>query len=85
MSRIERLEQTVITCKEVSTLFLSGQLESQSLWTRLKVRFHLAICWMCRLLKRQVEQMGTAAKGMDAASEPGADFEARLIDRISRR
>ena len=75
----------MISCKEVSTLLLSGQLESQSWWTRLKARFHLSICWMCRLLARQVAQMGVAARGMDRAAEPDPDFEARLIDRISRR
>lgn len=74
----------MISCKEVSTLLLSGQLESQSWWKRLEARFHIAICWMCRLLARQVGQMGTAAKEMDPATEPGPEFEARLIDRISR-
>ena len=73
----------MMTCKDVSTLISTGQLEEASLGRRLAVRFHLAMCRHCRAFKRQLDLLARAARASVASSEPAADFEDRLTGRLS--
>jgi hypothetical protein len=85
VSRIEGLEKTMISCKNVAKLLMSDQLESQNWWKRMEVRVHLAMCDFCSRLARQLKQLRSGARQMSDHDEPGAGFEERLIQRLSRR
>ena len=79
-------EFVMMTCKEVSTLVSSGDLQAASLARRLGVGVHLAMCRHCRAFRRQVTAIGEAARALSAAyrTEPRAAFEADLVQRLFR-
>lgn len=54
----------MISCKNVATLLMSDQLQTQSWWKRVEVRLHLAMCRFCPRLAHQMEQLRSAARGM---------------------
>lgn len=85
MPRIEGLDSIMISCKNVSTLLTSDQLQAQSWWKRMEVRMHLAMCDLCSRLARQLEQMRSAAHQTREENEPDAGLEDRLIRRLSQR
>jgi predicted anti-sigma-YlaC factor YlaD len=76
----------MMTCKEVSTLVATGDLQSASLARRLGVRMHLAMCRHCRAFRRQVTAIGDAARALSAAfaTEPRSAFEVDLVQRLLR-
>ena len=49
-------------CKEVSTAFARGEYASASIFTKLRLQLHLAICRHCRRFKRQMELIEQALK-----------------------
>jgi hypothetical protein len=72
----------MISCKNVATLLMSDQLQSQSWWKRMEVRLHLAMCRFCSRLARQIEQLRSATRRTTEQGED-AGFEDRLIRRLS--
>jgi len=74
----------MITCKEVSTLLASDQVQSQKWWRRAEIRLHLAMCNFCSRLARQLEQLRSAARQSSQENEAGAGLEERLLRRLSK-
>ncbi len=72
----------MISCRNVSKLLMEDRLASQSRWTRMQVRLHLAMCDLCSRLARQLEQIRSAARQVGDA-DPG--LEERLIRKLSGR
>lgn len=78
----------MITCKQVSTLVTSGELERQRAWKRLEIRFHLWMCTHCSRLMRQMLQMREAAQRLrstfESEGQAGGDsgLEARVLSRL---
>jgi hypothetical protein len=75
----------MISCKNVATLLMSDQLQSQSWWKRMEVSLHLAMCRFCSRLARQMEQLRSAARGVRQQEEADPNFEDRVIRRLSGR
>jgi len=73
----------MISCKNVATLLMSDQLQSQSWWKRMEVRLHLAMCRFCSRLARQIEQLRSATRRTTEQEEADAGLEDRLIRRLS--
>jgi predicted anti-sigma-YlaC factor YlaD len=74
----------MMTCKKVSTLVSTGDLQAASWVRRLGVGMHLAMCRHCRAFRRQLTVIGDAARALGAAceSEPRLAFEADLVQRL---
>ena len=75
----------MISCRKVAELLTSDQLASQSLWKRIEVRLHLAMCDVCSRLARQLEQIRAGARQLRGQAEAGPGLEDRLIRRLSGR
>ena len=74
----------VMNCREIATLLDSEAVAEQTWVTRVQLRVHLWVCWHCRLLAKQVRWMGEVARqNMAAIPRADADFEARLIRKLS--
>jgi hypothetical protein len=73
----------MISCKNVATLLMSDQLQSQSWWKRMEVCLHLAMCRFCSRLARQIEQLHSATRRTSEQEEADSGFEDRLIRRLS--
>jgi len=72
----------VVTCKEVSTLMAQDGLAKASFARRLAVHLHLAMCRQCRAFRRQLEAISQAARLRADHTDPGPEFEARLIRHL---
>ena len=78
----------MITCKQVATLLMSGELKRRSLWRRMEVRVHLWMCKHCSLLARQMEQIRQAGQRLrstfDSEKLAGVpdSLEARLLTKL---
>ena len=77
-------EADMINCRDVATLLETEQLAGEPLWRRLQVRLHLSMCRHCRALKRQIAQLGSAARRFRTRIEAEVD-EKDLAERLSRR
>lgn len=75
----------MISCKNVATLLLSDQLQSQPWWKRIEVRLHLAMCALCFRFARQLAQVRSAARRVGDQTEADQGFEDRLLRRLSGR
>jgi hypothetical protein len=81
-------EKPMISCKQVSTLVTSGELEQQGFWMRLEVRFHLWMCKHCSRLMRQIQQMREAGQRLRSTFESerqaggGSGLEARVLSKL---
>jgi hypothetical protein len=73
----------VISCKEVSRVLMTDELQGLRGWKRMEVRLHLAMCGLCSRLARQLKQMRSAAKSAGATDNADAGLEERLIRRLS--
>jgi hypothetical protein len=73
----------MISCKNVATLLLSDQLQSQPWWKRMEVRVHLAMCKLCARLARQLAQVRSAARRVGDQNDADQGFEDRLLRRLS--
>ena len=47
----------LVSCKDVSHLLSQAQERPMSEWQRARVRWHLAVCSMCRAFERQLAFM----------------------------
>ena len=65
----------MISCKGVASPLMSDRLESQSLWKRMKVRLHLAMCRFCSRLARHIALLRSGARLMSDGDDPGEAFE----------
>jgi len=76
----------MMTCKEVSTLVSTGDLQSASFAQRLGAGLHLAMCRHCRAFRRQLEAIGRAARALRASfdEELPSAFEAAVVQRLLR-
>lgn len=73
-----------MTCKQVSTAISTGDFETASLWTRLNIRFHLAMCRHCSAFFRQIQAMTSAVRRSSAeqTGEAPADLERRVAEKL---
>jgi hypothetical protein len=76
----------MMSCKDVSMLMSTGDLQHASLAIRLGVRLHLAMCRRCRAFRRQLETIGGAARALSATfdEELPSAFEAAVVQRLLR-
>ena len=65
----------MITCKQVATLLTSGEIEPQTAWGRLEVRFHLWMCKNCSRLAQQMEQIHKAGHKLRSMFESELESE----------
>ena len=78
----------MITCKQVSTLVTSGEVERQKVWRRLEIRFHLWMCRHCSRLLRQMEQIRDAGQRLRSTFESErpaggeSGLEARVLSKL---
>jgi hypothetical protein len=68
----------VPTCREVTNLVASGELESSSLRKRLKVRLHLFMCKHCSGYLRQIRASGERTRSVLG----GGGEETSVADRL---
>ena len=52
----------LVSCKDVSHLLSQAQEKPMSPWERARVRWHLAVCSMCRAFDRQLGFMREAMR-----------------------
>jgi len=60
----------MLSCRQVTSLasdYVDGALPRR---TRLGVRFHLLMCWMCRRYLRQLELTTRVLRGLAGGDEP---------------
>lgn len=76
----------MMTCKQAAMLMSTGVLDEAPLRTRLALRLHLSMCRHCRAFKRQIESLAKVGRALSSsqASEPPGDFEARLVERLTK-
>lgn len=76
----------MMTCKTVATELASGSIDEASLMRRVSTWLHLLMCQHCRTFARQLAQLGRAARRAVGfyESEPGPDFEVRLVQAIAK-
>ncbi len=75
----------MISCRNVSRLLTSGELQSQAWWTRMEVHLHLVMCGLYSRLARQLEQLRAGARNTRHQNEADPDLEARVIQHLTRR
>lgn len=73
----------MISCKNVAKLLMSDELHAQTLWKRMEVRLHLAMCKFCSRLARQIEQLRSGVRQMSDQDKADPTLEERLIRRLS--
>ena len=75
----------MISCKNVTKLLMSDQVETQSVWKRMEIRLHLGMCRLCSRFASQMKQLRSAAQQTRVQNEPDPEFEKRLTRRLSGR
>lgn len=59
----------MMRCKEVAGLLASDQLTAGGFMKRVSVALHLMICKHCSRFKRQIQQLGSAARRIAKATD----------------
>ncbi|MDE2142671.1 MAG: hypothetical protein KGJ84_09700 [Elusimicrobia bacterium] len=74
------------SCREVTGLLASGDVESASWLSRAKVRLHLAMCVHCSRFARQLRVISQAARAVWAPNSAGdtESLKRRILDRLRR-
>ena len=76
----------MLTCKEVCRSIAADELASAGWRERWSIKLHLLMCRYCRHYARQIEAIGTAARGIFGSepSDPGSRERLRdsILDRI---
>jgi hypothetical protein len=62
MNPLQRSLGHLLSCKDVSHLLSQAQERPMSAWEQTRVRWHLAVCAMCRAFDRQLAFMREAMK-----------------------
>ncbi len=84
-------ENRMIHCREVAGLVASDQLMGAGFMKRAAVALHLAMCKYCSRFKRQIQQLGLAARKLarttdrERAGMAGDSLEARLLRKLTER
>jgi hypothetical protein len=52
----------LVSCKEVSHLLSQAEERPMSAWQRMRMKWHLAVCTMCRAFERQLGLMREAMR-----------------------
>ena len=66
------------TCREASQLAMEKEMHTLSFVGKLRLRFHMAICEVCRAFGYQVEVMAKGAQECDCGPEMTDDCQSRL-------
>jgi hypothetical protein len=78
----------MITCKQVSTLVMSAEVERQSVWKRFEIGFHLRMCKYCSRIARQMESIRDASRRLrlsfDSENPPGgpSGLEEKILAKL---
>ena len=62
MRTLNRAIGHLLSCKDVSRLLSQAEERPMSTWERLRVKWHLAVCSMCRAFERQLALMREAMR-----------------------
>jgi hypothetical protein len=62
MNSIRRAFGHLLSCKDVSHLLSQAEERPMTRWERVRVRWHLAVCAMCRAFERQLAFMREAMR-----------------------
>jgi len=72
------------SCRDVTRLVASGEIETVGFWRRIGVRLHWLICAYCRRYRRQIAAIGHGARRLFAAPDDAtrlASLEQSILDR----
>ena len=74
----------MMSCKQVSTLLSTGDVQTSPWSRRMGVRMHLAMCRHCSAFKRWLDLIASAARLLNRRVERDApaDLESRVVRRI---
>lgn len=72
----------MLSCKEVSRLVASGELDDAGASLKLRVRFHLLLCSRCRRYAEQLRIVGSVARERIGSLLPDAQLASRLEKSI---
>jgi len=67
------------SCRDVTRLVASGEIETAGFWRRLSVHLHWLICAYCRRYRRQIAEIGRGARRLFA--EPVAPARLEALER----
>ncbi len=76
-----------LNCKEVTARMALGDLSQLSRLERWTVRFHMAICWVCRKYEKQIRVIAKAFQHNLETSVHAQDIsnlKKRLIDGLGK-
>ena len=68
------------SCKEATILAAQREVGSLSFIESLRLRFHLAICGVCKAFEHQVAVLSKSAKTCECGKEMSAECEQRLSE-----
>lgn len=54
----------MMRCREVAEGIAGDRFVTANLWTRMKLRIHLAMCGLCRRYEQEMRAIGTDAKSL---------------------
>lgn len=72
----------MLSCKEVSRLVASGELDDAGPVLKLRVRFHFLLCSRCRRYAEQMRIIGSVARERMSGLLPDAQLASRLEESI---
>lgn len=74
------------SCREVTGLLASGDEESASWMSRMRVRLHLSMCAHCSRFARQLRVIAQAVRSLWAPASAGdaESLKRRILDRLRR-
>ena len=70
-----------MTCRDVSTVVVTGQFDAKPFRRKLQIRLHIAMCRHCRRFWRQIRQLDEGMRGALATFD--LDKPSDLEDRIT--
>ena len=62
MKSFDRAVGHLLSCKDVSRLLSQAEERPMTAWERLRVKWHLAVCSMCRAFEQQLATMREAMR-----------------------
>ncbi len=77
----------MLSCKDVSAIVASGELQQASTWRRINITFHLMMCQTCRHFVDQVRDIRQASRRLvDDEKAPGLSKEAkqRITEQLQK-
>lgn len=77
----------MLSCKDVSAIVASGELQHASTWRRINIKFHLMMCQACRHFVDQVEDIRQASRRLvynDTASGLSPEAKQRITEKLQK-